>query len=230
MMRRDASGAASNPSPLLCYVTDRRALADPSGLALQITRAAAAGIDWIQIREKDLATHELLDLAGAAVKNAAELRGAHARIIVNDRLDVAFAASAAGVHLGKSSLSVAAVAAWRRGAPSSEFLIGASCHSPESAIAAESDGADYIFFGPVFITPSKAAYGAPQGIERLAEVAGKVRIPVLAIGGITAENTDECLAAGAAGIAAIRMFQEARDLPALVTRLRRAGKTKSGTP
>jgi thiamine-phosphate pyrophosphorylase len=211
--------SAANSSPLLCYVTDRHALADSSGLPALIARAADAGIDWIQIREKDLPTRELVALSGAAVKIATETAGARTRIIVNDRLDVALAAGAGGVHLGESSLPVTAVGAWRS-ASSIEFLIGASCHSLEGALAAERDGVDYIFFGPVFATPSKAAYGAPQGIGRLAEVSSKVGIPVLAIGGVTSGNAGECLAAGAAGIAAIRMFQEGCDLPALVSRLR----------
>ncbi len=206
-------------APLLCYVTDRHTLADPSGLTAQIARAAAAGIDWIQIREKDLPTRELLALASTAVKIAAETPGARTRVIINDRLDVALAARAAGVHLGESSLPVGAVNIWCRGTSSMEFLIGASCHSLEAALAAERDGAAYIFLGPIFATPSKAPYGTPQGIARLAEISSKVHIPVLAIGGITPENARECLAAGAAGIAAIRMFQLPEDLPALVSRL-----------
>ncbi len=90
----------------------------------------------------------------------------------------------------------------------------------EAARAAEGSGVDYIFFGPVFATPSKAAYGAPQGIDKLHHVCGAVQIPVLAIGGVTVENAGSCIAAGARGIAAIRMFQESDDLPELVKRLR----------
>ena len=89
---------------------------------------------------------------------------------------------------------------WRRSARISDFLIGVSCHSLESASAAARGGADYIFFGPVFATPSKAAFGAPQGVERLREVCASVEIPVLAIGGLTREKAGECIAAGAAGI------------------------------
>lgn len=210
-------------SPRICYVTDRRAFADPAGLLRQIAQAAAAGIQWIQIREKDLSARELLDLARAAVKTVARepAPSSRALILVNDRLDVARAAKAAGVHLPESSLPVAAVHAWRRAAVSAnDFRVGASCHSVEAARAAERDGADYVFFGPVFSTPDKAAFGAPQGIKRLQEASSTVRIPVLAIGGITAENAHECMAAGAAGIAAIRMFQESSDLPALAARLR----------
>jgi len=214
-----------NPPPLLCYVTDRGALSDPADLIGRIARAASAGIPWIQIREKDLSTRELLALARAAVTVAAENSAPESptRIIVNDRLDVALAARAAGVHLAESSIPVAAVNEWRRRSVSTNaIMLGASCHSVEAARTAERDGADYVFFGPVFATPGKARFGPPQGLRRLEEVSRSVKIPVLAIGGITAENAGECIAAGAAGIAAIRMFQEAGDLPALAAGLRAA--------
>lgn len=231
MTRADVPQARSTSSTILCYVTDRHTLADPAALIPQIARAAAAGVDWIQIREKDLGTRELLDVVSAAMSTVGEAFGARARIIVNDRLDVALAARAAGVHLGEYSMPVAAVSRWREdGTAPKEFLIGASCHSLESALAAERDGADYIFFGPVFATPSKAAFGAPQGLGRLAEVCSEVRIPVLAIGGITAENARDCVSAGAAGIAAIHMFHQVRDLPALVSHIRSMAKDKSGVP
>jgi thiamine-phosphate pyrophosphorylase len=213
---------------LLCYVTDRHELAKPSLLSEQISRAVAAGIDWIQIREKDLSAQELLEVARAAVKVAADSAHANAtRIIINDRLDVALAAGAGGVHLGETSMTVAALSAWRSAAVMENgalknFLIGASCHSVEAVRAAERDGADYAIFGPVFATPSKEQFGEPQGIKLLADASKVVRIPVLAIGGITEANARECFAAGAAGIAAIRMFSEARDLSAVVERLREA--------
>jgi thiamine-phosphate pyrophosphorylase len=205
--------------PLLCYVTDRHSLAEPSLLVEQIVRAVAAGIDWVQIREKDLSARELLAVTRAAVKSAHETA---TRIIVNDRLDVALAARAGGVHLGEASMAVEVVSAWRRGNNLREFLIGASCHSVETVRAAERDGADYVIFGPVFSTPSKEKFGQSLGINRLAEASKTVRIPVLAIGGITEENARECFAAGAAGIAAIRIFSEVRDLAGLVGRLRGA--------
>jgi thiamine-phosphate pyrophosphorylase len=220
--------------PILCYVTDRRALeganvppADavvgsrpPDGLTSlrdSIRHAIAAGAAWIQIREKDLDGRTLVELARFAV---AETHATSARVLVNDRLDVALAANAAGVHLGEKSLPLEVVREWRRSAGRSDFLIGVSCHSLESAHAAERGGADYIFFGPVFATPSKAVYGAPQGIDRLREVCASVEIPVLAIGGLDLENVRECIAAGAAGIAAIRLFQDAVDSAVLAGRLR----------
>lgn len=169
-----------------------------------IRRAVTAGAQWIQIREKDLDARSLVKLARFAV---GETRATGARVLVNDRLDIALAANAAGVHLGEKSLPLETVIEWRRSTGRSDFLIGVSCHSRESARAAGRCGADYIFFGPVFATPSKAAFGAPQGIERLREVCASVEIPVLAIGGVNLENANACLEAGAAGIAAIRLFQ-----------------------
>lgn len=182
-----------------------------------IRRAAAAGAGWIQIREKDLDSRSLVELVRFAV---AETRGTSARVLVNDRLDVALAANAAGVHLGENSLPVEAVTEWRGSTGRLDFLIGASCHSLESARAAERGGADHIFFGPVFATPSKATFGAPQGTERLREVCASVGIPVLAIGGVNAGNARDCLAAGAAGIAAIRLFQDAKDEDELAAQLK----------
>jgi len=173
-----------------------------------IRRAAAAGAGWIQIREKDLDSRSLVELARFAI---AETRETSVRVLVNDRLDVALAANAAGVHLGENSLPVEVVSEWRRSSGRLDFLVGVSCHSLESARAAERGGADNIFFGPVFATPSKAAFGAPQGTERLREVCASVSIPVVAIGGVNVENVRECIAAGAAGIAAIRLFQDAKN-------------------
>ena len=206
--------------PILCYVTDRRAfdlssvppnspLGDPVSpgarlLRDSIRRAAAAGAAWIQIREKDLDARSLVELTRFA---AVETRDTSARVLVNDRLDVALAANAAGVHLGEKSLPLEIVTEWRRSTGRLDFLIGVSCHSLESARAAERGGADYVFFGPVFETPSKAAFGPPQGIERLRELCAAVEIPVLAIGGVNAKNLRDCVQSGAAGIAAIRLFQ-----------------------
>ncbi len=139
---------------------------------------------------------------------------------MNDRLDVALAANAAGIHLGEKSLPLEAVAKWRRSSGRTDFQIGVSCHSLDAARAAERGGADYIFFGPVFATPSKAAFGPPQGLERLREVCAAVEIPVLAIGGVNFENARACLDAGAAGVAAIRLFQDAGNADDLAARLR----------
>ena len=210
---------------ILCYVTDRRALPTPGEMArreeaVHIACAAVrAGVDWVQIREKDLPTLALLELTRQAVAAA---EGSAAKILVNDRLDVALAAGAAGVHLGGESMPVSVVrkvCAEILG-DAKAFLIGRSCHSLDEAQQAERDGADYVFFGPVFATPSKAQYGPPQGVEALAEVCRTLRVPVIAIGGISLDNAAECFRAGAAGIAAIRLFQETADLAALVRQLR----------
>jgi thiamine-phosphate pyrophosphorylase len=215
---------------MLCYVTDRLLLPgqDPSALRDTLMRkieaAASAGIDCVQLREKDLSGSDCASLAREAVQRAAQAsknRATPTRIIVNDRLDVALSEHAGGVHLGELSLPIAET---RRLAddrePSANFLIGVSCHSLEAAKEAESGGADYIFFGPVFATPSKAAFGAPQGLQRLAEVCRAVDLPVVGIGGITLEYAASCISAGAAGIAAIRLFQDAQDLPSLIKTLR----------
>jgi thiamine-phosphate pyrophosphorylase len=182
-----------------------------------IRLAAAGGADWIQIREKDLEARALVELARFA---AAETRATPARVFVNDRLDAALAAGAAGIHLGEKSLPLETVTEWRRSAGRSDFLIGVSCHSLDSARAAEQGGANYIFFGPVFATPSKAAFGPPQGLEHLREICASVEIPVLAIGGVNLERVRACLDAGAAGIAAIRFFQEAVDPADLAAKLK----------
>jgi thiamine-phosphate pyrophosphorylase len=224
---------AERKSPLLCYVTDRRALpevnpSDPlAALARKIEEVVSAGIDWVQIREKDLPTAELASLTRQCLKIASKLsakRSSVTRILVNDRLDVAIAERASGVHLGEKSLPVAEAkrlveSARQKQAIDGSFLIGVSCHSVQAAIAAQRDGADYIFFGPVFPTPSKAAYGEPQGLPRLAQLCRSVSIPVLAIGGVTLQNAQSCIAAGAAGLAAIRLFQNAHDLTNIVERL-----------
>jgi len=203
-------------------VTNRGALrvsarAPEKLLLAKIEQAAKAGVDWIQLREKDLSGKQLVELVSEAVRITS---GASA-ILINDRLDVACAAEAAGVHLGEQSLPVkeAKRLAAERVAEKS-FLVGASVHSLETAQQAEQAGASYVIFGPVFATPSKASFGEPQGLERLREVCRKLQIPVLAIGGIVLEDAQDCLDAGAGGIAAIRLFQESHDLPEVVKRLR----------
>jgi len=217
-------------SLILCYVTDRRSLpghkpAEQSKSLLEkIAAASQAGIEWIQIREKDLSGKDCGALVHAALCHAGdstEAKTTASRILVNDRLDIAMAEHAGGVHLGEKSLPIEETARLAAGQlPGEDFLIGVSCHSLEAARVATFRGADYLFFGPVFATPSKAAYGAPQGIKRLAEVCGSVSIPVLAIGGVTLANAADCLAVGASGIASIRLFQDAPDLTLLVHSLR----------
>ena len=207
----------------------------------KITAASAADVGWIQIREKDLSPKECSSLTREAVllvaSSSKRVAAAEAtclartkaareqlstRILVNDRLDIALAAQASGVHLGERSLPAGEA---RRLVETlnreKDFLVGVSCHSLEAAKTAEHGGASYLFFGPVFATPSKAAYGAPQGLKLLAEICRAISLPVLAIGGITLENAADCLSAGASGIAAIRLFQDAPDMAAVVRALRK---------
>jgi thiamine-phosphate pyrophosphorylase len=203
--------ASARPEPARVLLSEVNSLYD------SIPRAIAAGISWIQIREKDLDTRTLLEVAHFAVEKA---HATSTRVLINDRLDVALAANAAGVHLGEKSIPLEVVTEWRRSSGRMDFQIGVSCHSLEAACAAATGGADYIFFGPVFATPSKAAFGAPQGIDRLREVCAFVKIPVLAIGGVNLENARDCLKAGASGIAAIRLFQNAKDSAELAAKLK----------
>ncbi len=198
--------------PRLCYITDRKAL-EAGALLPRIVAAIRAGIDLIQIREKDLATRELMAIVEPAVAAA---KGTATRIVVNDRLDVALAFGAAGVHLGTQSIPAEAA---RRIVPD-DFLIGVSCHSLEEARGAEAARADYIIFGPVFETASKLQYGSPLGLEKLREVAGKIRVPILALAGITVDRVKSCLEAGAAGIAGISIFQSC---PSIEERVRELG-------
>jgi thiamine-phosphate pyrophosphorylase len=226
--------ASSLHPPILCYVTDRKALSPIGSRSVgdSIRLAAGAGVDWIQIREKDISARELLALTQGAIRDA-YATSTGVRILLNDRLDIALAAGAAGVHLGGESAAIPDVVRWCRGgnAPP-EFLIGVSCHRMEEAIEAERAGASYAFFGPVYETPSKRSFGPPQGIDRLRSVCRAVRFPVMAIGGLSEENTAEALKAGAAGIAAIRLFQQSKDvtsLKQLVERLRQNRSNSSAT-
>jgi thiamine-phosphate pyrophosphorylase len=212
-------------------VTDRRGLSITESrelqetLLLKIGAAAAAGVDWIQIREKDLSGRDCGLLTRKALQLTAKSQAGGAvrtRVFVNDRLDVALSEGASGVHLGEKSLPVPEAKRLAEArSQQKDFLIGVSCHSLEAAVCAAGGGADYLFFGPVFSTPTKTAFGAPQGLRRLGKVCGAVSIPVVAIGGISLANASLCLEAGASGIAAIRLFQDARDLAALVQSLRR---------
>ena len=182
-------------------------------LLSRIFAAIRAGIDMVQIREKDLPSRELTALVEAAVNSA---KGTATRIVVNDRLDVALALGAAGVHLGTQSLPAEAA---RRIVPKT-FLIGVSCHSLEEARAAEAAQADYIVFGPIFETASKAQYGPPLGLDRLREAVGKISIPVFALGGITVERVKACLDAGVASIAGISIFQSCPSIEDRVREIR----------
>ncbi|MGA9885547.1 MAG: thiamine phosphate synthase [Candidatus Acidiferrales bacterium] len=218
--------AVASTVPVVCYVTDRKGLAaaDPGGALISSIRSAiAGGVDWVQIREPDLSASHMLALARAAVLAARAHRGVRSaplRVLINDRLDVALAAGAAGVHLGRQSTPATRVVRWcHKGNSPAEFLIGVSCHSVAEVREAGEAGASYAIFGPIFDTPSKRPFGQPQGIAKLREACGAVRIPVIAIGGVDKQNAAECVRAGAFGIAAIRLFQEAGDSKSLAERV-----------
>jgi len=178
----------------LLLITDRKQA--PRPLAEQVEDCLAAGLRAVQLREKDLAVRDLLALA-TDLREAT--RRHDARLIVNDRLDVAFAVGADGVQRTHASLPVSVL---RRLAPA-PFRVGASVHSLEEATAAEADGADFLIFGPVYDTPSKRAFGPPQGLAALTRVAAAVQAPVVGVGGITAARAREVLDAGAAAVAVI---------------------------
>jgi len=194
---------------MICLVTDRRRLAAGDAapatqhacLVTQVRYAVDAGVDLVQVRERDLEAGALADLVDHLLAIA---RGTPTRIVVNDRTDVALACGADGVHLRGDSISIGA--ARRLAKPG--FLVGRSVHRLEEAIASED--ADYLIAGTVFPSASKTA-GAPLlGIEGLTAIVRAVDRPVLAIGGIGPERIDEVAAAGAAGIAAIGLFMAPR--------------------
>ena len=208
-----------NRSFHLFYITDRTQIKSTT-LGATIAQAIAAGVDWVQIREKDLPARRLLALTETAISQAR--RKGTTRVVVNDRLDVALAAHAHGVHLGTRSMPVDLV---RKLAPP-ESVVGVSCHSLAEALAAESAGANYLLLGPIFPTPSKLQFGPPLGLSKLREVTSQVSIPVFALGGITADRVAGCRENGAAGIAGIRIFQDCDSMQEVVRDLRaKAGRT-----
>jgi len=191
----------SLPVPIIYPITSGKANPDE---ILRLVRAAVdAEVPLFQIREKSLHARVLFEL----VARAAEItRGSRTRLLVNDRSDIARAAGADGVHLTTQSLPADVV----RKIFGAEFLIGVSTHSLEEARLARAAGADFVVFGPVF---EKRGYSAPQGVDKLAEVTRALgEFPVVAIGGITLDNVDECFQAGARGIAAIRLLNDAENL------------------
>lgn len=198
--------------PWIYLITDRKACKNQDLLAL-IEQAGEAGVDLIQIREKDLSARALADLVQGARQR---LASSPTRLLVNDRMDVALTCGADGVHLTTQSLPTAVV----RKLVGRDFLIGVSTHSLEEATRAENEGADFIVLGPVFPTPSKRGFGPPLGLAAFEEIARRITIPVLAIGGITLDTAPDVLARGASGIAAIRLFAQADSVAGVVAALK----------
>ncbi|MFZ0420439.1 MAG: thiamine phosphate synthase [Candidatus Sulfotelmatobacter sp.] len=223
-------------SCILYYITDRTAFPGDERtrrdrLLDKIAEAASAGIDYIQLREKDLCTRDLESLAREAMRIILKLRTENRELrtalLINSRTDVALAAEANGVHLPANDISPKDVrTAWHaacgRGRLAREIspqdpLISISCHSPQEVAQAAVDSATVAVFAPVF--EKKDAPGTtPAGLENLHQACHS-KIPVLALGGITLQNAESCLHAGAAGIAAIRLFQE-NNIAAIVHALR----------
>lgn len=179
-----------------------------------IRAAVAAGIDLVQLREKELTTRTLYELT---VRAAEIIRGSATALLVNDRADVARSAGADGVHLAANSIDAALI----RATFGSDFLIGVSTHSRDQLVHARDAGADIAVFGPIFETGSKRQYGPPLGLKMLAEATREVApFPVLALGGVSAIKVAECLEAGASGIAAIGLFADASALNSVVAAIR----------
>lgn len=193
----------------LYFVTDRKQ-ANGRPLLDVVHAALDGGVRAVQLREKDLEGGDLYRLAAALRQLTTRYQ---ARLLINDRLDVALAVDADGVHLGQTSFPVSTA----RQLLGPNKLIGVSTHSQEEI--AEAAGADFVLFGPVYFTPSKATYGEPQGIERLRAAVTRNSLPVIAIGGIKLEQISEVMLAGAHGIGVITAIsasanpaQAARDL------------------
>jgi len=178
----------------LCLVTDRSQVAGT--LEDAVETCLGAGLKAVQLREKDLAARDLLSLA-QRLRESTRRHGA--RLLINDRADVALAVGADGVQRAGTSLPVSVV----RSISPPGFLIGASVHSAAEARAVEPEGADFLLFGPVYDTPSKRPYGPPQGVAALERVATAVRLPVFAVGGVTPARVAEVVRAGASGGAVI---------------------------
>jgi thiamine-phosphate pyrophosphorylase len=185
----------------LYLVTDRLHTLSRDLLSV-LEQALEGGVRAIQLREKDLSGKELFVLAEKARRLCDRYQAA---LLINDRVDVALAIDAAGVQLGKTSLPLPDA----RALLGTNRFIGASVHSREEAQDAERGDADFIVFGPVYFTPSKAAFGAPQGVPALKKIVAITRLPVYAIGGIKPDNIQEVRIAGVKGVALISAILEA---------------------
>jgi len=204
-----------SPGLLIYPITSGTTTPQTTPEILRLLQAAVdAEIPLFQIREKSLPARALYELTSRAVEIT---RGTKTRLLVNDRADIARASDADGVHLTTRSLPAHVV----RDIYGSEFLIGVSTHSLREAQDARKNGADFVVFGPVFETESKREFGEPQGLAKLREVTHALdEFPVLAIGGISLENVAECFAAGACGVAAIRLLSDPETMTSTVNTIR----------
>jgi len=193
----------------LYLVTDRHQTAGRPLLSV-LRQAVTAGVRAVQLRERDLPVRALRVLADELQRELPQ-----AMIFINDRVDLALALRAQGVHLRESSLPVAVV----RGLLRPSQLLGASVHSIEGALAAEQQGADFVVLGPIHDTPSKQQYGAPLGLAVLERAARSVRIPIFAIGGISAARVRDARQAGAFGVAVLSSILSAADVEQATTSL-----------
>jgi len=186
----------------LTLITDRNLCKQP--LLHTVKLALEGGVKTVQLREKELATHELYSLACELRKITSDFK---ANFIVNDRVDIALAVEADGVHLGWQSLPFGVV----RELLGFEKLIGVSTHNRQEALQAQEYGADYITFGPIFDTPSKAGLLKPTGVEEMQKLKKEIHIPIVALGGINEKNVESVLKGGADGIAVISSIMQADD-------------------
>jgi thiamine-phosphate pyrophosphorylase len=198
----------------IIYPITNGATRTPEDILPLIEAAVSAKVPLFQIREKLLSARVLYELVTRAVEIT---RGSDTRLLVNDRSDIARATGADGVHLTGQSLPADVM----RKIYGPEFLIGVSTHSREEARIARVRGADFVVFGPVFATESKREFGEPQGLEKLREITSELRgFPVVAIGGITLDNVAACFDAGASGVAAIRLLNDAERISSIVKVIR----------
>ncbi|MDO8747391.1 MAG: thiamine phosphate synthase [Thermodesulfovibrionales bacterium] len=189
----------------LYLITDRKVLSSQFSLLSSVEAALKGGVKALQLREKDLGTRELLDMA----YRMRELTGKYrAKLFINDRVDIALSVEADGIHLGQKSIPAYAV----RRIVKDKFMIGVSAHSIEEAKQAEKGGADFITLGPVYQTPSKLKYGQPLGVDIIRKIKAEISIQVFAIGGIKKDSNKEVLDAGADGVALISGILGAKDI------------------
>jgi thiamine-phosphate pyrophosphorylase len=214
------------PNIKLCLITDRKQLLStfPNNQLFDLDTAIShllnfcqtaiqAGIDIIQVREKDIPTDKLSNFVAKLTK---ETKNTNAKVLVNDRLDIALSYEADGIHLPSNSFPINKV----RKLVGKKFIISVATHSIKEAQLAAEAGADYVLFSPIFDTPSKTIYGPALGLAALEQAVKSVKCPIIALGGINKSNAKAVLDCKVTGLAAIRLFLESSDLPGLVNELK----------